>query len=197
MLLSILIATVEIRKEVFKKLEFELFRQNVYDDVEVIVLSDNKEISIGAKRQKLLEMAKGDWIVFFDDDDQPCEHYIDLIRSFALTHKECDCMGIRGVMTTNGDNPQTWCHRLGFPIKGNGRGLLQEYGFHFVRPIIHFNPVRRELALQAGFKDLRYGEDMDYASRLNTLLKKEVFIDYELFHYQYDDTVPHKEKYGL
>jgi hypothetical protein len=63
MKLSILIATVHERAEMLTKLlgKFEGQRS---DGVEIVVMSDNKEISIGAKRQRLLERAQGDWVVY-------------------------------------------------------------------------------------------------------------------------------------
>jgi hypothetical protein len=63
MKLSILIATVHERAEMLTKLlgKFEGQRS---DDIEIVVMSDNKEISIGAKRQKLLERSQGDWVVY-------------------------------------------------------------------------------------------------------------------------------------
>lgn len=204
MILSILIASVEERADKLKALlvifEKEIFHTGLYggmhrDKIEVLTEVDNKEISIGLKRQKLLERANGDWIVFFDDDDMPNEGYVEMI--FYAIHRNplADCIGIRGHMTTNGGKPETWCHRLGWKIEGDGRNLLPS-GYHYNRPIIHFNPVKRELALKAGFKDLRYGEDMDYAKRLNPLLTKEYFIDADLFHYRYSTEVPHAKKYG-
>jgi hypothetical protein len=45
--------------------------------------------------------------------------------------------------------------------------------------------VKRDKALLAGFKDLKFGEDMDYAERLNKILTKEFYIKEPLFHYRY------------
>jgi len=165
-MLDVLIASVEDRKYELKILLNEFHRQGVNP----IVIVDNKELSIGSKRQKLLELATQEWIVFFDDDDWPNQEYVSLIESAILSDDTADCCGIWGRMTTNGKNLKTWGHRLGWPV-GERR-----FGLDYVRPIIHFNPVKREKALQAGFRDLRFGEDMDYATRLNPLLNKEVFI---------------------
>jgi cellulose synthase/poly-beta-1,6-N-acetylglucosamine synthase-like glycosyltransferase len=197
MKLSILIATVHERAEMLTKLlgKFEGQRS---DDIEIVVMSDNKEISIGAKRQKLLERSQGDWVVFFDDDDDPYPKYIkNILQAIYEAEKVgADCIGINGVMTTNGINPQTWCHRLGEIWEGPHTKRCRQKGFTYLRPIIHFNPVKREKALQAGFKDMRFGEDQDYSNRLNKLLKKEVYIKEPLFHYRYVQS-DHKKKYGI
>lgn len=168
----------------------------IFNDVEFIVAIDNKKISIGDKRQELLNLAAKDWIVFFDDDDIPSPNYVNLILNAIYESSTADCIGIRGTMTTNGENPKTWCHRFGLPIKGDGiTPASNEYDY--LRPIIHFNPVRREKALQAGFRNMSFGEDMDYAKRLNPLLEEEIFINENLFHYNYSNKIDHKTKYGI
>ncbi len=169
---------------------------DVSDEIQILSIIDNKQISVGNKRQRLLDIARGEWVVYFDDDDEPYDYYCDEILNVIKNNPDIDCIGINGNMTTDGKNPQTWVHRLGMKIKGNGRELLPS-GYNYERPIIHFNPVKREKAIQSGFKDMRYGEDMDYASRLNPLLTKEYFIDKPLFHYKYTTKQPHDEKYGI
>lgn len=198
--LSILIASIIERNDYLARNLYRFDKQikeNGFEDVvELVVIVDNKEMSIGKKRQSLLEKSKGEWVVFFDDDDKPSENYIRLIMEAIMSDPDADCCGINGVMTTNGSNLQTWVHRLGMTWIGDGRKKLRS-GFDYERNIIHFNPVKREKALAAGFKDMRFGEDKDYSDRLNKLLKKEVFIAEPLFHYQYSNAIPHKQKYGI
>lgn len=149
-------------------------------------------MSVGKKRQLLLEKATGDFIVFFDDDDMPYPGYIDKILKAINDPSNPDCIGIWGNMTTDGQNPQTWIHSIKYRVWGSKKD-----GYDYYRPPIHFNPVRRDLALKAGFKDMRYSEDADYSKRLRPLLRKEVFIQEPLFHYQYTTKVPFHEKYGV
>lgn len=196
-MLSILIATIQERQAQFTSLmkifNHQLDRDGLRDNVEICFISDNKEISIGKKRQRLLEMAKGEWIVFFDDDDQPSNNYIKLIMEGIISDQDADCMGIHGTMTTNGRNPQTWCHVLGETWRNGNPGEKHTY----YRNILHFNPVKRELALKAGFGNERYGEDKLYADRLNKYLTKQYMIESPLFHYQYSDRIPKQRKYGF
>lgn len=196
--LSILIATTVDRREMFEKLFAEFLKQiepiKVRDEhmVEIRYLEDNKELSIGAKRQKLLEIAKGEWIVFFDSDDWPAPNYVQLIYEAITTNKGIDCVGMNVAMTTNGENPQRCCHRL----------LYKEWadnidGWDFVRNITHFNPVKKTIALQVGFPDLRFGEDKWYSDRVTALCTKEAYIEQALFHYRYTNHMNSKEKYGI
>lgn len=158
------------------------------DTVELVYIEDEKEMSIGAKRQKLLEKAKGEYIVFFDSDDYPKPNYVTEIMT-AL-ERGPDCVGFKIAMTTNGTNPQTCVHSLLNPV-------WEFKGGEYLRNVTHFNPVRLVLALKAGFKDIRFGEDKDYSDRVSKLCKHEVFIDKFLFDYRYSDKVEHNQKYGI
>jgi len=191
MKLSILICTIEERREQFMVLLKQLnWQRRAYQDVEIITISDNKEMSVGNKRQQLLKGANGKYIVFLDDDDKPSENYIDLI--LKAIESGPDCVGMNVAMTTNGENPQKCCHRLIYPEWKNNID-----GWDYVRNITHFNPVKRELALQVGFKDLRFGEDKEYSDAVTKLCKTEVYIEDPLFHYRYSNKINHNTKYGI
>jgi len=192
--LSILIPTVTERKPTFDRLYDNLLQQAKDKPVEVLYLSDNKELPIGTKRQRLLEMAQGRFIVFFDDDDTPSVNYVDLILK-AISDPLVDCVGIRVKMTTNGNNPQVCLHRFRHPM---AEGVAaSKYGVDYVRPITHFNPVLREKALEAGFGNERFGEDAAYWLRVNPLLTCEHYIPEILFDYNYSNLQPHNQKYGI
>lgn len=193
-ILSILIATTICRRDLFKKLFLELFTQSRNLPVEVLYEEDNKTISVGAKRQKLLERAKGDYVCFFDSDDWPDQWYV--VDLLDACYKKADCVGFLIFMTTNGQRPQVCCHSLRYKEwKGDGKTKID--GYDYVRNVTHFNPVRREIALQVGFKDLRFGEDKIYSDAVTKLCETEVFINKKLFHYRYSNAVPFKKKYGI
>lgn len=189
-LLSILICTTVNRRELFTTLYGELLRQSSGLPVEVLYEEDDKIISVGAKSQKLLERAQGEYVCRFDSDDWPCGYYV--IEILTALQSKPDCVGILIHMTTNGRHPQVCCHSLRFKVWGKRRA-----GYDYVRNVTQFNPVRRDLALQTGFKDIRHGEDKDYADRLTRLCKTEVFINRKLFHYRYSTAESHNEKYGI
>lgn len=202
MRLSILICTVLERQELFRSLYSELQRQMsngsffLSGDVEILVNTDNKEISIGAKRQALLQEAKGDFICFVDDDDIVSSDYISSIYNAIVNNPKIDCIGIRGTMTTNKANLQNWSVRNIYDWADNVDG------YRYVRFTHHWCPVRRMHALKAGFPDKRFGEDYDYSMRLKKLdiLNSEFFIDKDIYHYNYNAPKSKKEsndKYGI
>jgi hypothetical protein len=158
--------------------------------VEIISKKDNKEMSIGQKRQWMLENATGEYYVNFDDDDHPFPFYLsEIMKALELNP---DCVGFLIHMTTNGVKPQTCCHSLRYKQWANKSG-----SYDYVRNVTHFNPVKRSLALQVGFKDMRFGEDKDYADRITPLCQNEVFIPRKLFHYRFIQQFNHNDKYGI
>jgi hypothetical protein len=196
--LSILIASVEERRdsliELLTNFGNQIHEGKFYSNVEVLREVDNKEISIGLKRQKLLERASGKFVVFFDDDDEPYSFYIKKIIKAIESNKDIDCIGINIDMTTNGTNYQKCSHCLKHGVWRNGN---KGEDFDYYRNITHFNPVLREKAIQAGFRDIRFGEDKDYCDRLNPLLNKEYIIEEPIFHYKFTNHQEHNSKYGI
>lgn len=191
MKLSILIATTIDRRKMFEALYEELNRQAEGLPVEILFEEDNKQISIGAKRQKLLERATADYVAFFDSDDWPYEYYISEI--LKALESEPDCVGFLIHMTTNNRNPQTCCHSLKYKTWEKNID-----GYDYVRSVTHFNPILRSIALQIGYDPkLRFGEDRKHSDLVTPLCKTEVFIDKLLFHYRYSNTEPHRKKYGI
>jgi cellulose synthase/poly-beta-1,6-N-acetylglucosamine synthase-like glycosyltransferase len=194
-LLSILIATTTQRVQKFTggvSGIMDHFVREHWDCLEVVVATDSRDISVGAKRQLLLEAAEGEWIVFFDDDDNPYISYADDIIRAIQANPDADCIGFPIDMVTNGANPQRCCHSFRYKAWADNRD-----GWDYVRTITHFNPVRRSAALKAGFKDMRFGEDQDYSMRLMQHLNREAYIPYPLFLYQYSTQEPHEQKYGI
>jgi glycosyltransferase involved in cell wall biosynthesis len=191
--LSILIPTVEGREDKLKILKGILMPQlealnSEGEIVEIIIAKDNKEISIGRKRQKLLEQAKGEYIVFIDDDDTVSSDYIYQI----LKHQGADAIGI--LIDCYYDGVYTGRAKAS-NIYPNWADNVD--GFRYVRTIYHKTAHLRSLALQTGFKDMRFGEDYDYCMRLKPLIKTENFIDRILYFYQYSSAQGHNEKYGI
>lgn len=186
--LSILICTIESRKEQFTNLLLYLNSQTT-KEVEIVSICDNKEISVGAKRQKLLELAKGEYISFVDDDDWLSPNYVSNILKAIETKPDCigfliNCKGTPGVSASASNRWLDWADKVG--------------GFDYVRTIYHKNPIKRSIALEIGYKDLRFAEDYDYSKRLKQsgLLKSEEFINEVMYEYRFKYEDP-KTKYGL
>ncbi len=183
MILSILICTLEERKERFEELRKHLYNSYVGSDVELLYLSDNREITTGAKRNDLLKDAKGEYCVFIDDDDWVPDYYIwELMKA---TRSGADCFAINGTMTTNGANERKWFIALGNPYIADWSTGEEIY----LRPPNHICCMKTAIAREIGFKDITIGEDYDFCMRLQQsgLLKTQHVIEKPMYHYQYND----------
>jgi hypothetical protein len=184
--LSILIATMPSRKVCFDFLIKELSDQitkpipntDFFETKPVEIIADSSmEYNVGVKRNKLLAIANGEYIVFVDDDDKVSANYVSLILEAIKSNS--DCIGISGIITTNGRDQRQW-----HISKEYGRWFTGTDGTYYRTPN-HISPVRRELALQAGFPEIAFGEDAEYSRRLLPLLKTETIITEPLYHYDY------------
>lgn len=144
----------------------------------VEVITDmSMSYNIGVKRNKLLSLASGKYIVFIDDDDHISYDYVAKILEACGT--DCDCIGISGIITTNGGNEMPWHISKDF-------GTWFERGNVYYRTPNHISPVKRELALKAGFPETSFGEDYEYSMRLLPYLLVETKIKGILYHYKYE-----------
>ena len=185
MKLSILICSLEKRKEQLAELLAEINLQITSCDastiVEVITEVDSKQITTGAKRNNLLNKAQGKYICFIDDDDHIYPNYIKLI--LEAIESDADCIATTGIYSINGGHPVKW--RLSKDFIDEDRMDSNIGEIVFFRRANHLTPVKRELALQAMFPDQSNAEDKEYSFRLNPFLKTEVQIKELIYHYDY------------
>ncbi|MFN0120823.1 MAG: glycosyltransferase [Blastocatellia bacterium] len=182
MQLSILIPTLEQRAAGLARLTGKLRAQIARDDlaaaVEILTLADDGTLSIGAKRNQLLDQAGGDFVVFIDDDDDISDDYTRLLIHTIRKHPEIDCIGIRGLVTFRGRYPR--------PMEWSARHpeIRTEHGV-YVRPPQHITPVRRDIARRYRFAEISYSEDFDQARRMrhDQALTREILIDQPLYFY--------------
>lgn len=175
--LSILICSIFERAEKLEEL-LQVLEPQLNGQTEIIISLDNKEKPVGQKRNELLELAEGEYIVFIDDDDMVPDYYISKIFE-ALAHKP-DAVGITVKMTTNGKNPE-----MGYCSMKNENWLTHDHNGikSYLRPIHHLCPVKRKLAIEAGFPRTNFSEDEKYSKSLQPLLNSEKFIEATMYYY--------------
>jgi len=172
--LSILICSIKGRERLLKKLMCKLDKQRI-EGVEILVESDNRKISIGAKRNILLRKAKGDYVVFIDDDDDISDNYISKILKAISSNP--DCVGVEGeVFFRKKNRRRKFIHSLRY------ESWFERDNVYYRCPN-HISPVKRELALQVMFSDKSKGEDKEYSLKLHPLLKSEVCIKGPIYYY--------------
>ena len=178
-ILSILICTLEERKEQLDKLLRHLRSQIINpDEVEILINSDNREKTTGAKRNELLEQAKGKYILFIDDDDWVPEYFINEL--LKASESGADCFATNGIMFYVLKNISI---QFFFSKDYTDHTLWVGNKPIYIRRTNHISPVKRELALQAGFPDITIHEDTVYSERLNRFLKTEYLIEKPMYEY--------------
>lgn len=175
--LSILVCSVSERADNFavsiqRQINDQVERLANPEAVEVIVLTDNRHMSIGTKRNHLVNMASGRYTVFVDDDDELSTDYVASL--LEATKSGADVLTFNLEYRLNGKKVRVIRHSLKY-TDDNRRGLNTPR---------HTSAVRRGIALQLPFPESSYGEDFDWATRLLKVAKTEHNTDRVLYIYQ-------------
>jgi hypothetical protein len=190
---SILIPTVPSRAALLARL-LENIKQNNGGkvegiDYEILIYCTEESVKggphTGAKRNKLVRDARGDYVWFVDDDDllmnNSLSGIIDLCRS-----ERRDIVAISGKFTVDGAGDAWWSIRKAYrnrdvmdPVTG-----IQ----HLQRSPNHITPTRRELALRCKFPDRSLYEDANYATQITPLVRSESILEKFAYHYDYTTT---------
>ncbi len=139
--------------------------------------------AIGLKRQLMLRTATAPWVSMIDDDDLVPEDYVSRVMSVIGVDNAPDVVGFRLAYFVNGKPAGSAVHSynaVNIPTLESAKRLHR-----YNRLPNHLNPVRREIALQVGYKPLHSGEDGDYARRMSKLVPRprETFLDAVLYDY--------------
>lgn len=181
--LSILIPTLPSREAMFEELTKELSKQILLCQGVEVLSNNDLTLTIGAKRNELLNRAKGEYVAFIDDDDKISSTYIkDVLQ--ALESKP-DCLSLRGVITWDGLSPEIFEHSIKYSSYVTHTNPVN--GIKYERYPNHLNVIHSEIAKSFKFPEINFGEDSDWAKQIHEsgLIKKEVYIDKVLYHYLY------------
>ena len=137
---------------------------------------DNREMSIGSKRQKMIQNSLGKYSAFVDDDDEITDAYIEDMREM-----------IRGgyqVMRLRGQIQQyTFTHSLEYSLTSP-----MAIGEVFVRPPNHLNPMMTDIAKFVPYGNASQGEDLDWTIRMakTGFLTRQYASEESRIHYIYN-----------
>ena len=188
--LSILILSIPSRFEKMQKLinKLELQIENS-DEVEILSLVDNKSFHIYEKRNELLDMARGDYICFLDDDDSVTDQYVPSILDAMESNP--DVISFKQHCNYNGyhfdvyfDINHEWDPMDQLRFNGTTFNDLK-------RPPFHMCPFKSEIAKSEKFLE-KYDasgqscEDADWLLRLYPKIETQIFIDEVLHNYIYN-----------
>jgi len=159
MKLSILICTLP---EPFRaslqaqKLFHNLSNQAANKPVQIAYLGDNKRMSVGMKRNLLMQIAEGERIVFVDDDDRISDNYVVKLLEYCEYPEDCVSIGVE--YTQNGTNKKIY----DFSFKKNINTRTKK-GAIAGRMPNHLCLWKRKVALRVQFSNISLGEDHNWA----------------------------------
>lgn len=182
--LSILVCSVHTRYKTFLPLiQDQLYDQLAalseadQDRVEIIILTDNKKMMLGHKRNTMVDIAQGKYIAFVDDDDRLAPDY--LAQLLTATDTNADSIVFKAEVSLNGE-PAKICDYS----KDHRRDYNHKDGYFRIPN--HICCIKRSVSLKSSFPNVLYGEDAGYGKVLLPFLKTEHKINKILYYYDYN-----------
>jgi glycosyltransferase involved in cell wall biosynthesis len=177
--LSILIPSLYERSSISHKLINNLLEQIGEKPVELLTFSDNVKRSIGEKRNNMLDLANGEYIVFVDDDDMVSSDFVDEILK-AIENNNVDVINYKVLYSYNDNN-----HKEVLYSKENSHG--EDSSYYYRRP--NHLMVHKKDNIKERFKPVKFGEDDEWASRQVNFIKSEYNINKILYFYNYNSNI--------
>ena len=178
--LSVLVPTVPSRiLTTYPALLQSLLEQvNGRTDVEVLGFFDNKQRPVGDKRNDLLGLSRGEYVVFVDDDDRVGDDYVSSILDALYENPEVDCVVFDSLVTYLSEgNKQVHCkYSIHYDYRSEGN-------MWWGKPA-HTMVYKASIAKAHIFKP--WDEDIDWVARACKDINTEVHIDKILYFYDYD-----------
>ena len=175
--LSILTPTIPGRENQVLKLSAKLSKQIGDLPVEHLTFCDNRRRSIGAKRQALADIARGQYIAFCDDDDDIAPDYI--AKLIEATGTGADVITFRQRAVYNGQESEVF-----FSVKHND-GQFNPGGITLRAPW-HVCAWKREVVAGCLFGESNYGEDLVWCNQARKRIRTGHHIDKVLHTYIHD-----------
>lgn len=177
--LSVLIPSLVWRRGMLDPLVEHLYSQAKRlgpGTIEILIDVDRGEMSIGEKRNRLLDRAKGSYICFIDDDDWVSDNYlVECVE--AIVEHQPDVVTWWGTFAKDGVPSGTFLHSLvDRAIPG------KRIGWH---KFMHLNPVRRECIGGARFGHRSFAEDQVWVGLFSERVKTEAWIGGPHYHYRW------------
>ena len=150
---------------------------NNREDIELIALFDNKQRTIGTKRQEMIDISNGEYITFIDDDDRISDDYISDIMKCLYENKHVDCIVYNIECCTNNDTKMLCKY-----------GIEYEYGKinngeEWRGKPSHTMIWKANIVKKHKYKNLMNKEDVDWVSRAWKDIKTQTRIDKILYYY--------------
>jgi hypothetical protein len=166
--------------------------------IEFLYLEDNKEMTIGEKRNILYACSQGLYSVQWDSDDFMKEDAIKLIMERINPDKTLykgDCITYGEYCSIDGQYFLSNHSIFYGEWEGDGQRLLED-GYHYHRTPFFKSVIKTEICQAVQVPAIRWNEDEQWANAIKPLLTSEVHIPEYLYLYNHVSSNP-EERYGL
>ena len=156
-----------------------------YDDVELLVLEDNRKRELGPKLQAIVDIAQGEYLSFLDDDDLISDSYIESLYPML---DGVDAVGFTAQVSIE-DSPfkdVTYCKDYGW----------EETQTAFLRPHQHLSPIKTRIVRQIPWADKgHYGCDYRWskAMRNSGLIQTENRVEDKALYFYFASQTKNRE----
>jgi glycosyltransferase involved in cell wall biosynthesis len=178
-ILSILIPTVPERIAQLSALVEKLRAQHSGKIVEILYFGDNRCRTIGAKRNALLQAARGKYVAFCDDDDTVSDDYLSTLLDIGQA-QDVDVISFRQSAIWNGQKSEVHFSIQNGNEPFNPGGITKRFPWHSCA-------WNRGIAQSAVFTEKQWGEDFDWLKQVVGQAKREAHIPRVLHHYTHAD----------
>jgi hypothetical protein len=176
-LLSILTPTIPTRASQLAALTQKIAGQIGNLPAEHLVLSDNRSRTIGAKRQSLVDIARGEYIAFVDDDDDVSDDYVASLLTAIQTGADAITFHQRAIY--NGLESE-----VHFGV--NNQDEAFNPGGITLRAPWHICAWKREVVAGCLFGESNYGEDLVWCQQARRRISTGHHIPRVLHAYRHD-----------
>lgn len=166
-------------------------------NVEILGLYDNKVLSVGAKRNSLMDISHGEYLAFVDDDDEVSPAYLFLICKAIHANPGVDVICFDSFVTTDiCPTPKRCKYSLQYATRSEDDKL-------WCGPPAHTMVWKSELAKRVRFPEKNFEEDVNWVDEICKLAKTEArvapLIEGEdtsvLYHYNFRKAISETRKF--
>ena len=172
--LTALVLTIPGREEYLTILKSELERQGV-----TVLIDDRPSITIGEKRNNLIQACQTKYFTFIDDDDWISHNYVQKIVQRIHNGRDYDLINFYALFKSRADQ------RL---VIYNSDFENENLPKVFKRKSNHLMCWRTEHVRDYKFQHINFGEDTIWAELASSKVERESLIDSVLYFYEFSLT---------